>query len=605
MSEGKLPNFARLQSDGAYGTLKADPPLLSPVLWTTMATGKSPTEHGIGHFVAIDPASGSELPATSSMRKVKAVWNIASESDKKVATVGWWATWPPEEVNGSVVSDHTCYHFLFKEGESGGSGEAVTHPAGLIDRISTSIRRPSDVSYREASRYIDVPEGEYTQQLDISSELYHFRWALATTESYADISLDLWREEKPDLLMVYIESTDSVSHLFGHLFRTDNLVGELAEQKLRYGRAVEEIYVRADEILGRFIAVVDSKTTLMVMSDHGFMLGELHDDPSKTRDLRRVSERYHRELGILYLYGNRVDPQAQIIDAHQLDITPTVLTLLGLAQAEDMPGRVLDEALQEIPQLPVVVTYEDQSKRSGAPVASNVDEQILAHLKALGYLDEDVDSPQGRRNIAAIEFKAGNYERAQAIYAELIAQTPKDANLHASLAGCFGAQGRYQEALQAISDCLELQPVSSEALHNRAVIHERLGNIDAAVEDYRQALRYDPRYEPSRVALINLTGSGEVRIPTNETEAAATHLAEEASAAARRGAYDEALRLLDQAATTAPDFVLVYQYQSNVAFLMGDFELAEKALTKALELEPNNELFKQNLENVHRKIREN
>jgi predicted AlkP superfamily phosphohydrolase/phosphomutase len=110
MSEGQLPNFARLRQQGAYGRLKAEPPLLSPVLWTTMATGKTPDQHGIGHFVAIDPASGAGLPVTSAMRKVEAVWNIASRAGRRPATVGWWATWPPEPIDGWVVSDHTCYH---------------------------------------------------------------------------------------------------------------------------------------------------------------------------------------------------------------------------------------------------------------------------------------------------------------------------------------------------------------------------------------------------------------------------------------------------------------------------------------------------------------
>ena len=51
---------------------------------------------------------------------------------------------------------------------------------------------------------------------------------------------------------------------------------------------------------------MDDRTTLIVLSDHGFSLGELPDDPSMTRDLRRVSERYHRIDGILYLYGRDV-----------------------------------------------------------------------------------------------------------------------------------------------------------------------------------------------------------------------------------------------------------------------------------------------------------
>ncbi len=80
MSEGKLPSFARLRQDGAYGKLRASPPLLSPVLWTTIATGRPALEHGIGHFVSVDPASGSEQPVTSSQRRVKALWNIASDA---------------------------------------------------------------------------------------------------------------------------------------------------------------------------------------------------------------------------------------------------------------------------------------------------------------------------------------------------------------------------------------------------------------------------------------------------------------------------------------------------------------------------------------------
>src|SRR4029453_12336704 len=50
MPEGKVPNFAKLRKDGAYGRLLSSRPMLSPILWTTIATGKPPAEHGIGHF---------------------------------------------------------------------------------------------------------------------------------------------------------------------------------------------------------------------------------------------------------------------------------------------------------------------------------------------------------------------------------------------------------------------------------------------------------------------------------------------------------------------------------------------------------------------------
>jgi predicted AlkP superfamily phosphohydrolase/phosphomutase len=119
MSEGKLPNFQRLHREGAHGRLLSSKPMLSPVLWTTIATRKPPNQHGIGHLVALNKDTGEALPVTSEMRRVNAIWNILSEAEKRVAVVGWWATWPSEKINGTMVSDHLSYHFLFRQGETG------------------------------------------------------------------------------------------------------------------------------------------------------------------------------------------------------------------------------------------------------------------------------------------------------------------------------------------------------------------------------------------------------------------------------------------------------------------------------------------------------
>ncbi len=600
MSEGQLPNFARLRQDGAYGKLLADPPLLSPVLWTTIATGKTPDVHGIGHFVAAASENGDKLPVTSAMRRVKAVWNIASEAGREVATVGWWATWPPEPVNGWVVSDHTCYHFLFHEGLTGGSQSTITFPPELAGEIAGLVRRPGEVDFEEASRYVDVEPQAIQKQFDFADEVSHFRWALATADSYRDIGLELWHRRQPDLLMVYIEGTDSISHLWGHLFRAEGLAGELAEQQRRYGRAVEEVYRYADQLLGRYLEAVDSNTTLLVMSDHGFKLGELHGDPSKARDMRRVTELQHRPHGILYMYGNRVTSNSAINEATQLDITPTVLNLLGLAVAGDMPGRVLTEALGESEPPEQVASYEDGGGDSPTMATdSAVNQEILAHLQSLGYVDSgDSVSPKSDRNIAAIHFQAGHYQQAAEIYSRLIEQNPTDGSLYTSLAGCLGAMGRYEDALAPLAKGIELNPVNVEVYHNRAVVNERLGNRPAAIADYQTALRYNPQYEPSRAALLRLTGTTEVRVPSSAAQDKAAELAELASVAARRGAYAKALRYLAEAEQVAPDYVLVYQYQANVAYLMNDLELAEKALRKGLKLEPDNALFRANLDRV-------
>ncbi len=597
MSEGQLPNFAKLRQEGAYGRFRSQKPLLSPVIWTTIATGHTPDRHGIGHFVAVDTATGEELPATSDMRRTKALWNIVSEAGQSVSVVGWWATWPPEEVNGQIVSDHTAYHFLFDEGFSGGpEAEPKTYPAELMETISTSLRRPDSLSLEELREFVDVTAEELAQPMNFADDLGHFKWALSTAKSYRQIGLDLWRNEQPRLGMVYIEATDSTAHLFGHLFRSEGLAGELAEQQKRFGSAVESMYRYADRILGDFIEALDAQTTLVVLSDHGFLLGELHDDPSRTRDMRRVSERFHRDEGILYLFGNQVRPHSRLERPTLVDITPTILALLGIPIGADMTGRVLSEGLDLTTRPTKIATYEtgDASAGSGSDRDRTTDKAVLERLEALGYLGGR-ESPKGDRNLAAIQFEAGRYEEAARIYQRLVESEPDNASLRTSLAGTLGAMGRYDEARLHLDAALEADPLNVEAYHNRAVVHERMNDPESALADYHSALRYGPSYEPSRKALIRLTGSATTGGPRTEIESRSAILAQQAGDAARRGDYPKARDLLAQAEAVAPGFAMIYQYKSNVAYLMGDRTGAIAALERGLELEPDNELFLANL----------
>src|SRR5437762_9769649 len=143
MAEDKMPNFAKLRQEGAYGRLGSSPPLLSPIIWTTIATGKPPEQHGIGHFVAVNEKTGEQLPVTSQMRRVKAIWNILSDAGRRVAVVGWWATWPAETVRGTIVSDHVCYHYLLSDGAAEeGRAPGITFPAEAQAELAPLIRRP-------------------------------------------------------------------------------------------------------------------------------------------------------------------------------------------------------------------------------------------------------------------------------------------------------------------------------------------------------------------------------------------------------------------------------------------------------------------------------
>lgn len=610
LSEGKLPNFAKLRREGAYGRLKTFKPTLSPILWTTIATGKTPDQHGIGHFVGRDRVNGRDQPVTSDMRKTKALWNLFSEAGRKVGVLGWWATYPPEEVHGFIASDRLAWHFLFAQGFEKAGLVGATWPPELEARLRPKMTRPDQIGLADLAPYVDVTAADLDRPFDLEDDLQHFRWVLATMRSYRDLGLDLWQSERPDLMLVYFEGTDSTAHLFGHLFRAQGLAGELAVQQKKYGHAVESVYEAADRILGDFLATLGRDTTLVVLSDHGFELGILPEDPSRLRDMRRVSEQFHRDHGVLYLYGAGVRPSTRLDEPTLLDIAPTLLALAGIPPAADMPGRVLREGFVGLDEPTRVATYEDPGRRretgTAAPAAAPVnpaqpgnaaDQALLEHLKSLGYLSGT--SSKGDRNLAAIAFENHDYRKAAQMYQALVAAEPDDAALRASFAGALGALGRYDEAIAQLDRSLALDPLNPEGHHNRGAALERLGRRDEAIAAYREAVRYRGDYEPSLAALARLGAPTTTKAPpTSDRDRQAAALAEEASNLARRGDYADALARLADAARLAPRLALVCQYESNVAYLAGDRRRAIQALERCLVLEPDNALFRTNLERL-------
>ena len=101
-----MPNLARLEREGSGGVLVTEQPPLSPLLWTTMMTGRGRRSSiGFSTSCASTRRRGRREPIASDERRVPAVWNIASEAGREVAIVGLWATFPAEEAKGLLVSN--------------------------------------------------------------------------------------------------------------------------------------------------------------------------------------------------------------------------------------------------------------------------------------------------------------------------------------------------------------------------------------------------------------------------------------------------------------------------------------------------------------------
>ena len=108
LARGAMPTLARLIAGGVRSDLSTLEPKLSPLLWTSIATGKTPDRHGILNFVEPKPDGSGLRVSSSTSRKCKALWNILSQSGMRTNVIGWYASHPAEPIRGSVVTNLIC-----------------------------------------------------------------------------------------------------------------------------------------------------------------------------------------------------------------------------------------------------------------------------------------------------------------------------------------------------------------------------------------------------------------------------------------------------------------------------------------------------------------
>src|ERR1700743_1711924 len=100
LQSGQMPALAQLIKGGVRGNLATLQPVLSPMLWTSIATGKRADKHGICGFTEPLADARGIGPVRSTSRQCKAILNILTQNGLKSNWVGWFATNPAEPING-------------------------------------------------------------------------------------------------------------------------------------------------------------------------------------------------------------------------------------------------------------------------------------------------------------------------------------------------------------------------------------------------------------------------------------------------------------------------------------------------------------------------
>ncbi|HKD19346.1 MAG TPA: alkaline phosphatase family protein [Thermoanaerobaculia bacterium] len=339
-AEGRMPNWKRLAAEGYTAKLRSFQPVLSPVVWTTIATGVGPDLHRVLDFQEVDPASGRKVPISGFSRAVPAVWNVAAASGRSVGVVGWWATHPAEEVSGFFISDHAS-PILFE----GLPRAGVAYPATLAPGVDQVAAREGVVSDAEIARFVDVPLEEIARSrgAGLSNPVAALSRILGATRVEQWIARDLYDRSLPDLMAVYFEGTDVIGHVFAPFVPPKTACVSDADFT-RYHRAVDEYYAMIDGILGQWIRrAAEDGATLVVNSDHGFKWSS--DRPCEESSLAvSMSGIWHRLDGVFAAWGARVRKNPERGTASVFDLAPTVSSLLDLPVDRRVSGRVLSEA---------------------------------------------------------------------------------------------------------------------------------------------------------------------------------------------------------------------------------------------------------------------
>ncbi len=393
IERGLLPNIKRLRDGGAWGPLESINPSSSPVIWTSVATGKTPEQHGITFFVRFpDGKTGNPVPVSRSLRKTKAIWNILGDADKDVAVVGWLITWPAEEVYGRLISDRAHYGDL-KDESFPPNYMAQLKPIGT-DTVLAAMPSFMEMTFDPAKvdRNATDPEGR------INYLVYdRFVRAYARDVFYMEaLERTLDDGALPDVLFMYLRGTDDVQHGFWKFMEPELFEGVSEAQAEAFGRVIERYWGWTDFQVGQILERFGQDRLVMVLSDHGAGAA-VGKNKVVTKEYMHLSGS-HRKNGMVILNGPGVQPGTKLEGASIYDVTPTLLAYLGLPLAEDMNGRVLGEAFTACKNgctFEHIASYETGlgeggglGEAGGENTTSPMDEKVLEGLRSLGYIDD-------------------------------------------------------------------------------------------------------------------------------------------------------------------------------------------------------------------------
>ncbi|HEV3148352.1 MAG TPA: alkaline phosphatase family protein [Chthoniobacterales bacterium] len=458
LEAGLMPNLERLVSAGVMGKLLSLQPMLSPMLWNSIATGKRADKHGVHGFIEADPLGGVR-PVTSTSRRCKAIWNILTQSGLRTHVLGWFASHPAEPINGVCVTNQFGLARDIAPGQPWPLPPETIYPARLSEALAQLRVHPSTLSVQDMHPF--VPQAETIDQ-NKDRRLWIAAVLLAECVNMHAAATWVMENEPWDFMAICDTSIDHFCHQFMHYHPPR--MEHIPEQDFSlYKEVVNGCYGFHDMLLGRLLELAGEDTTVLLCSDHGYYSDNLR--PLLTPQEAAGPAVWHRPFGIFALKGPHVREDEWIFGPPTLlDIAPTVLTLFGLPIGADMDGKPLLEAFTGPVEIATIPSWEMVEGECGMhppdrhqdPAASRA---LLQQFVALGYIEKpDADAEkavesaerEGRYNLAQALLDGRRPAEALPLLEELHAAEPARMLLSLTLANCYLALGRLADSRRIV-----------------------------------------------------------------------------------------------------------------------------------------------------------
>lgn len=592
LQSGEMPALSAFLKNGVRGNIATLSPTLSPMLWTSIATGKRAYDHGICGFVESLPLEDKVIPVRSTARKVRAIWNILNQAGLKTNVVNWWPSFPAEIVDGVSVSNH--FHLPPPAfGHEWPFDPATVYPMEVGEILSEFRVHPAELGLAHILPFIpDAASLDPEKDPVVKSCLR----ILAHAASIHNAATWLMEHREWDFMAVYQEAIDHFSHL-AMRYHPPRIPAVSEQDFERYRHIMNACYRFHDMMLERLMQLAGPDCDIILLSDHGFASGEGRIE--NLPDIPAAPALEHRRFGVFAATGPSFR-SGQIYGASLLDITPTLLHYFDLPVAEDMEGKVLQSLFRDQKAASRIPTWEnlgeDPRFMDDHTITSN---EVLERLSDLKYVElpEQNKSEYVRRELLynrCLSLLEGNrYEQA---LAELEPEWTRNRELRFGLLLSQACQGLGRTGLwhQLIHDMENVYPGNGAVLFEKGMKCLSENAVDEAMLIFNDLENAGVRSaqlsnEIARTLLVmgRYTRAREyfdkaLMLDPDNTAA----LTGKAQCLIEEARSDEALVLLEKSLD------LLF-YQPRAHYLMGvichqhgDTALAEKALRICLEQAP-------------------